>query len=137
MNFFSHAETTTFPPFSHLELCLLCVPHHRLLLAALLTDLIGAVPFTLDGPRSEALMIGIVASSMAVLDEATTSMAAVKVDDFELNSFVSSYLEILDKIVDLLGTCCTVQEVGLNRICGRALGGLRMCYQYGVVHELH
>ena len=60
---------------------MLCVPHHRLLLAALLTDLIGAVPFTLDGPRSEALMIGIVASSMAVLDEATTSMAAVKVAD--------------------------------------------------------
>ena len=47
-------------------------------------DLICADPFSLDGPRSVAPVIWLVASEMTVLDQATSCMAAEEVDDFVL-----------------------------------------------------
>ena len=59
-------------------------PTHHLSLNAGLTALVGADPFALDRPGSKALMIGIVAGKVAMLDQAATGVAAVEVDDFVL-----------------------------------------------------
>jgi hypothetical protein len=54
------------------------------LLSAFSTDLVGADPFALDGPGSKALVVGVVAGEVAVLDETPAGVAALKVNDFEL-----------------------------------------------------
>ena len=56
-------------------------------LATRLADLVGADPFTLNGPSTEALMVGIVASEVTVFDEATASVATAEVDDLELHMY--------------------------------------------------
>lgn len=54
------------------------------LLAAFPADLVGADPFALDRPGAEALVIGIVASKVTVLDESSARVSALEVNDFEL-----------------------------------------------------
>ena len=54
------------------------------LLPTRLADLIRADPFTFDGPRTEALMVGIIACKVTVLDQAPASMPALEMDDFVL-----------------------------------------------------
>lgn len=54
------------------------------MLAALLTDLVGADPLSLDLPGAEAGVVGVITSEVAVLDQTTAGVAAVEVDDFEL-----------------------------------------------------
>ena len=71
------------PSDSHLAL-LLRPPNHGLLLPAGLTDLVGADPLALHGPRAEALVVGVVAGEVAVLDQAASGVAALEVDDFVL-----------------------------------------------------
>jgi len=71
------------PSDSHLTL-LLRPAHHGLLLPAGLTDLVGADPLALHGPRAEALVVGVVAGEVAVLDQAASGVAALEVDDFVL-----------------------------------------------------
>jgi hypothetical protein len=56
----------------------------RLLHQTRLTDLVGADPLSFDGPYTTASMIWVVASKMAVLDQATAGMIAEEVDDLEL-----------------------------------------------------
>lgn len=68
---------------SQSELSLLSAAHNRLL-PARLANLVGADPLTLDGPGPEALVVGVVPSEVAVLDQTSAGMSAVKVDDFEL-----------------------------------------------------
>lgn len=58
-------------------------PSHGLL-PARLADLIGADPFALDRPGTEALVVWVIACEVAVLDEAAAGVPAVEVDDFEL-----------------------------------------------------
>ena len=53
-------------------------------LATSLANLVCAYPFALDRPGSDALMIGVVAGEVAVLDEAPPCVAALEVDEFEL-----------------------------------------------------
>jgi hypothetical protein len=59
-------------------------PADDALLAASVTDLIGADPFPLDRPGAEALVVGVVAGEVAVLDQAAAGVSAGEVDDFEL-----------------------------------------------------
>ena len=63
---------------------LLSGPAHNALLAASGTDLVGADPFPLDRPGAEALVVGVVAGEVAVLDQAAAGVPAGEVDDFEL-----------------------------------------------------
>jgi len=53
-------------------------------LATLLANLVRTDPFALDRPGAKALVVGVVAGEVAVLDQAAASVSAVKVDDFEL-----------------------------------------------------
>nr|POE47355.1 putative steroid-binding protein 3 [Quercus suber] len=48
--------------------------------------LIGADPLALDGPRSTALMVGIITCKMTVLDQAAACMTTIEVDDLVLFS---------------------------------------------------
>ena len=66
------------------RLLLLGGPADDALLAASVTDLIGADPFQLDRPGAEALVVGVVAGEVAVLDQAAAGVSAGEVDDFEL-----------------------------------------------------
>lgn len=70
---------------SQTKLSLLGAAHHCLL-PARLADLVGADPLTLDRPGAKALVVGVVASEVAVLDQTSTSVSAMEVDDFELSS---------------------------------------------------
>lgn len=56
------------------------------MLHALLAVLALAFPFALDDPWSEALVVRIVASEVAVLDQATAGVTAAEVDDLELDT---------------------------------------------------
>ena len=49
-----------------------------------LTDLVGADPFTFDGPRAETLVIRVITGEVAMLDQASAGVPAMKMDDFEL-----------------------------------------------------
>jgi hypothetical protein len=66
------------------RLLLLGGPADDALLAASVTDLIGTDPFPLDRPGAEALVVGVVAGEVAVLDQAAAGVSAGEVDDFEL-----------------------------------------------------
>ncbi len=46
--------------------------------------MVGADPLALHGPRAEALVVGVVAGEVAVLDQAASGVAALEVDDFVL-----------------------------------------------------
>jgi len=62
---------------------MLCSPDdHRF--AASLTDLIGADPFPLDRPCTEALVVRVIAGEVTVLDESAAGVTAMEVDDLEL-----------------------------------------------------
>jgi hypothetical protein len=63
---------------------LLAGPADDSLLAASVTDLVGADPFPLDRPGAEALVVWVVAGEVAVLDQAAAGVSAREVDDFEL-----------------------------------------------------
>ena len=56
----------------------------RLLHQTRLTDLVGADPLSFDRPYTTALVVWVVASEVAVLDQATTGMIAEEVNDLEL-----------------------------------------------------
>ena len=60
------------------------------MLDATLAILVGANPFSLDGPHAETLMVGVVAREMAMLDQSPTGVSAVEVDDFVLLPGVST-----------------------------------------------
>jgi hypothetical protein len=66
------------------RLLLLGGPADDALLAASVTDLVGADPFPLDRPGAEALVVWVVAGEVAVLDQAAAGVSAGEVDDFEL-----------------------------------------------------
>lgn len=53
-------------------------------LAARLANLVGADPFSLDRPGPGTLMVDVVPSKVAVLDQSTAGVAAVEVDDLVL-----------------------------------------------------
>ena len=53
-------------------------------MSARLTNLVGADPFTFYGPRAETLVVRVVAGEVAMFDQASTSVPAMKMDDFEL-----------------------------------------------------
>ena len=72
------------PDLTRLLLLLLSGPANDSLLAASVTDVVGADPFPLDRPGAEALVVGVVAGEVAVLDQAAAGMRAGEVDDFEL-----------------------------------------------------
>lgn len=86
-------------PCSKSELSLLSAAHHSLLTARL-ANLVGADPFTLDRPGAKALVVGIVASEVAVLDQTSAGVSAVEVDDFELWFQVSK--QAFSPLFDLL-----------------------------------
>lgn len=67
-----------------LLLLLFSSPANNSLLAASVTDLVGADPFPLDRPGAEALVVGVVAGEVAVFDQAAARVPAGEVDDFEL-----------------------------------------------------
>ena len=54
------------------------------LLPTSLADLIGTDPLALNRPGAEALMVGVVASKVAVFYQTTTRVSAREVDDFIL-----------------------------------------------------
>lgn len=56
----------------------------RLLHETSLADLVGADPLSLDGPYTTALVVWVVPSKVAVLDQATAGVIAQEVDDLEL-----------------------------------------------------
>lgn len=58
---------------------LLPLPHQTRL-----AHLVGGDPLALDGPGADALVRGVVAREVAVLDQAAARVAAREVDDFEL-----------------------------------------------------
>lgn len=58
------------------QLLLLRGPANNSLLAASVADLVGADPFPLDRPGAEALVVGVVAGEVAVLDEAAAGVSA-------------------------------------------------------------
>jgi hypothetical protein len=70
----THSSTTAKhlqPDLTRLLLLLLLgSPADHALLAASVTDLVGADPFPLDRPGAEALVVGVVAGEVAVLDQA-------------------------------------------------------------------
>lgn len=70
------------PSKSHLT-GLVCLTGHTLLPTSL-ADLIGTDPLALDGPSAEALVVGVVASKVAVLYQTTTRVPAREVNDFIL-----------------------------------------------------
>lgn len=72
------------PDLTRLLLLLLSGPANDSLLAASVTDVVGADPFPLDRPGAEALVVGVVAGEVAVLNQAAAGMPAGEVDDFEL-----------------------------------------------------
>jgi hypothetical protein len=99
---------------SNSELCLLSAADIGLL-AAFPADLVGADPFALDRPGAEALVVGIVAGEVAVLDEASAGVAALEVDDFELRERLLvglSWLLCLG-FVAYLTHCGVLWKVGL------------------------
>ena len=53
-------------------------------LPASLADLVRTDPFPFDGPRAKASVVRIIASEMTVLDEPSTSMTTMEVNDFKL-----------------------------------------------------
>lgn len=59
-------------------------PANRPLLAARLADLVGADPLAFDAPGAKALVVRVVTSKVAVLDQAATRVLAFEVDDLEL-----------------------------------------------------
>ena len=67
------------------QLLSLLLPANHGLLAAVLADLVGADPFSFDGPRPETHVTWIIASKVAMFDQATPSVAAMKVDHLELH----------------------------------------------------
>jgi len=68
---------------SKLRLSLLSSAQHRRLVTGL-AALVGTDPFALDGPGAEALVVWVVSSKVAVLDQATPCVTAVEVDDLVL-----------------------------------------------------
>lgn len=66
----------------------------HVLLVACLADLVGAYPFALDRPGSKALMVRVVTSEMAVLNETTASMPATKMDHLELHRMSDRYAKL-------------------------------------------
>ena len=56
----------------------------RALLPAGLADLIGTDPFALHRPGAEALVVGVIASKVAVFNQTATRVSAREVDDFIL-----------------------------------------------------
>nr|POE54941.1 putative steroid-binding protein 3 [Quercus suber] len=78
-------STPPHPSTPHLaaQPCLLHVLVHNCL-DARVAGLIGADPLTLDSPRRTALMVGIVACKVTVLDQAAACVATLEVNDFVL-----------------------------------------------------
>ena len=62
----------------------------RLLHETSLTNLVGADPLSFDRPHTTALVVWVIASKVAVLDQATSGMIAKEVDDFELRKSLMS-----------------------------------------------
>jgi hypothetical protein len=58
------------------------------------TDLVGADPFPLDRPGAKALVVGVVAGEVAVLDQAAAGVPTGEVDDFELSRKVSEVVHL-------------------------------------------
>lgn len=56
----------------------------RLLHDTRLTDLVGTDPFAFDRPHAAAPMVWIVSCKVAMFDQATASVIAEEVNDFEL-----------------------------------------------------
>lgn len=67
---------------------MLSASYYRLLPASL-TRLVRTDPLALYGPGAEALVVGIIACEVTVLDQAPARVAAVKVDDLELGTVSS------------------------------------------------
>jgi hypothetical protein len=67
-------------------------------LTTLLTNLVGADPFALDRPGTEALMVCSIAGEVAMLDETSSSVAALEVNDLELghDQYAPRRLEVVD-----------------------------------------
>ena len=62
---------------------LLVMPKHGLLTASL-ADLVGTDPFSFDGPGTDTLVLGVVSSKVAMLNQSPSGVAAVKVNNFVL-----------------------------------------------------
>lgn len=69
---------------------------HYLLLAARLAQLVRTDPLAFDGPGAEALVVWVIASKMAMFDQAAACVAAMEVDHLVLAkvSPVSDHLNL-------------------------------------------
>lgn len=91
------------------------VPPQRGLLTARLANLVGADPFSFNGPCAETLVFWVISSEVAMLDQASPGVTAMKVDDFVLCCcklmygawvFLTPHLAHSDSDKQRSATCC-------------------------------